>query len=186
MKKLFVCKVCGYIVEKEEPPGVCPACGFEGKIFEEYESPLSKKRRKTLDLHIHPVMVHLPVAFVASLALISLIRVIGVLPNQIELVGMLKVIVAVLPLVAIFAAMAGIFDAKIRFKRIDTPHLKKKLVLASFLILISISLFVSQYLLDLNPSTHKILVFVLSVLMLCFALILGLIGGRLRDSKVRG
>ena len=186
MKKLFICKVCGYIAEKNDPPGVCPACGFKGKIFEEYESPISKKRRKILDLHIHPVMVHLPIAFVVGLVLISLLRMIGVIHDQSELAGMLRVIVVVLPFVAISAAMAGIFDAKLRFKRIDTPHLKIKLVLAFFLILISISLFVIQFLLNLNHSTYKIVVLIHSVVLFGFALMLGLIGGRLRDSKVRG
>ena len=48
MKKLYRCRVCGYILERANPPDVCPACGVKGKIFEEYDSPVSQKRRKLL------------------------------------------------------------------------------------------------------------------------------------------
>lgn len=186
MKKLYRCKVCSYILERTDPPGICPACGVRGKIFEEFESPVSKKRRKMLDLHVHPVMVHLPNAFAASMFLISFLRILGIVKEQSVFMGMLKAIVMVLPFSAILAAMAGIFDGKLRFKRIDTPHLKKKLVLAGFFIVISASLFLIQYFLDLEPSTYNIVVLVFSAVLLGVAMTLGLIGGRLIESKVRG
>jgi rubredoxin/O-antigen/teichoic acid export membrane protein len=186
MKKLYRCRVCGYILERKEAPDVCPACGARGKIFEEYESPISQKRRKMLDLHVHQIMVNLPVAFVASLALISFLRVVGVVQEQSVFVGMLKAIVFFLPFSAILATAAGIFDGKLRFKRIDTPHLKKKLVLAGLFFLISASLFVIHYFLGLNPSTYYIVVLAYSAVLLSIAGALGLIGGRLIESKVRG
>jgi rubredoxin/uncharacterized membrane protein len=186
MKKLYRCRVCGYILERTDPPGICPACGVKGKIFEEYESPISKKRRKMLGLHAHPVIVHLPNAFVACMFLISFLLVSGVVKEQTVFMGMLRAIVLILPFSAIFAAIAGIFDGKLRFKRIDTPHLKKKLVLAGFFILISASLFLIQYFLDLAPSTYNIIVLIYGVVLLGIVLTLGLIGGRLLDSKVRG
>lgn len=186
MKKLYRCKVCGYILEREDPPGLCPACGFKGKIFEEYESPVSKKRRILLDLHVHPVMVHLPNAFAASMSAISFLLVLGVIKEQSLFMGMLRAMVLLLPFSAILAAMAGIFDGKLRFKRIDTPHLKRKLGLAGLFILISASLFVIQVFPDLAPSTYNIVVLVCSVVLLGVALTLGLIGGRLIESKVRG
>jgi rubrerythrin len=34
MKK-FVCTVCGYIHEGDEPPEVCPLCGAGADMFEE-------------------------------------------------------------------------------------------------------------------------------------------------------
>ena len=34
MKK-YVCRVCGYVYEGEEPPEVCPLCGVGPEDFEE-------------------------------------------------------------------------------------------------------------------------------------------------------
>jgi len=186
MKKLYRCRVCGYILERTDPPDICPACGVKGKIFEEYESPVSNKRRKMLDLHVHPVMVHLPNAFVACMFLISFFRIIGVVKEQSVFMGMLRAMVLLLPFSAIFAAMAGIFDGKLRFKRIDTPHLKKKLALAGLFMLISDSLFVIQVFMDLDPSTYNIVVLAHSAVLLGVAMTLGLIGDRLIESRVRG
>lgn len=186
MKKIFRCRVCGYILERTDPPGICPACGVKGKIFEEYKSPISKKRRILLELNIHSVMVHLPIAFVSSMFLISVLRIIGFINDLSVFMGMLRAIVLILPFVAIFAMIAGMFDGKLRFKRLDTPHLKKKLVLACFFILVSISLFVIQYFLDLHQLTYNIVVLIYSIALLGIATPLGLIGGRLLDSKIRG
>ena len=186
MKKLYRCRVCGYILERANPPDVCPACGVKGKIFEEYDSPVSQKRRKLLDLHVHPVMVHLPNAFAACMSAVSFLLILGVLKEPSVFVGMLRAMVLLLPFSAIFAAAAGIFDGKLRFKRIGTPHLKKKLMLAGLFVLISASLFVIQVFLDLDPSTYNVVVLVGSAVILGVALTLGLIGNKLVDSKVRG
>jgi rubredoxin len=186
MKKLYRCKVCGYVLEGTEPPGICPACGVKGKIFEEYESPVSEKRRKMLDLHVHPVAVHLPNAFSACMAAISFFRIVGVIQDRSVFMGMLRAMVLILPFSAVFAAAAGIFDGKLRFKRVSTPHLKKKLVLASLFFFLSASLFVIQVFLTLEPSTYNIVVLVCSGILLGIAMTLGLIGNKLVDSKVRG
>lgn len=186
MKKIFRCRVCGYILERTDPPGICPACGVKGKIFEEYEPPISKKRRKLLDLNMHPIMVHLPVAFIASLFLINLSRIIGIVRGESEFLHMSRAIVMVLPFLAISAAISGIIDGKLRFKRINTPHLKKKLVLAGFLILLSVSLFIIQYFIDLDQPTYNSVVLIYSIVLLGVATPLGLIGGRLLNSRVRG
>jgi len=186
MKKMYKCRVCGYIVERVDPPDVCPACGVKGKIFEEYESPISKKRRRILELHMHPAMVHFPVAFITSMFVLSALRIVGIVEEQSIFIGMLRAIVSILPFVAVFATVAGMYDGKLRFKRINTPHLKKKLVLAGLFIFISALLFIIQYFLDLDRSTFNIIVLICSISLLSVALPLGLIGGKLLDSKVRG
>lgn len=186
MKKLYRCKVCGYVLKAKEAPGICPACGFKGKIFEEFESPVSEKRRKILDLHVHPVMVNLPVAFVVSMSLISFLGVIGIIKESSVFAGMLKAMVLILPFSVVFATTAGIYDGKLRFKRVDTPHLRKKLLLAGLFFLISGSLFAIHVLLDLTLETYNVVVLVYSAVLLGLAMVLGLIGGRLIESKVRG
>jgi uncharacterized membrane protein/rubredoxin len=186
MKKIYRCRVCGYLTTKEDPPEVCPACGVKGKIFEEFDSPISKKRRRMLDLHIHPASVHFPIAFVTSMVLLSFLRVVGVFGEHSVFSGMLRAIVFILPFAAIFATTAGMYDGRLRFKKINTPHLKRKLVLAGLFIFVSASLFVIQYVLDLNSSTLNLIVLIFSIVLLGLAAPLGLIGGKLLDAKVRG
>lgn len=36
MKK-WICSICGYIHEGDEPPDVCPVCGASKSDFEEYK-----------------------------------------------------------------------------------------------------------------------------------------------------
>lgn len=31
----YVCKVCGYVYEGDEPPATCPACGVPASMFQE-------------------------------------------------------------------------------------------------------------------------------------------------------
>jgi len=35
--KTWVCLICGYIHEGEEPPEICPSCGAISEDFEEYD-----------------------------------------------------------------------------------------------------------------------------------------------------
>ena len=128
MKKLFRCKVCGYIAESQKLPDVCPACGFKGKIFEEFESPISATRRMIMKLHIHPVMVHFPLAFVLSLFMINLVVLIDIIRLPSTFLAMAEAIIWLLPFAAVLATISGMYDGKLRFRRIDTPLLKKKMM----------------------------------------------------------
>ena len=186
MKKLYRCRVCGYIAESEEPLEICPACGFKGKIFEEYESHVSATRRMIMKLHIHPVMVHFPLAFVLSLFLISLVDLIDIIRLPLTLSGMAEAIVWLLPFAAVLATLSGLYDGRLRFKRINTPLLKKKIFLSSVFILLSISLIVLQSSLELNPESNTILILIYSIILSGIGTWLGLIGSNLIEAKVRG
>ena len=37
MKEYLKCKACGFIMNKEGAPDLCPACGIPSKIFEDYK-----------------------------------------------------------------------------------------------------------------------------------------------------
>jgi len=186
MKKLYRCKVCGYIAESEDPPEVCPACGFKGKIFEEYESPISSKRRMIMKLHIHPVMTHFPLAFVLSLFLINLFDLINIIRLPSTLTAMAEAIVWLLPFAAVLAVLSGMYDGRLRLKRINTPLLKKKIILSSLFILLSISLIVLQSSLNLDQGSYGLMILVYSAALSGIGMWLGLIGGRLIEAKVRG
>ncbi|MCK7505218.1 MAG: hypothetical protein MZV70_14775 [Desulfobacterales bacterium] len=74
MANLMRCKACGFVTDQGNIKDVCPACGVPAKMFEPYTNPVSLKRRKILDLHTHPVLVHFPQAFALTLVSPVLLR----------------------------------------------------------------------------------------------------------------
>lgn len=186
MSKIFRCRVCGFLSEKDNPPEVCPACGMKGKIFEEYDSPISEKRRKALELHAHQAIIHFPLALVFGIFSISFLLMIDAFDQQSVFKVMLRLMILILPFTAVISVVTGMYDGKLRFKRINTPYLKKKLVLSSFFIVISISLLIIQYSLDLYHSSYIPIVLICSIVLSGIGVILGFIGGKLLESKVRG
>jgi rubredoxin/uncharacterized membrane protein YqaE (UPF0057 family) len=148
MSALVKCKACGYIMEEAKLGTVCPACGVPAKQFEAFDDRLSEKRRKILSLHLHPVIVHLPQGFAAFLVLLAvLLALLGAGSLRESVLAATRVMSVVLPLGVLLAFGAGLFDGKIRFKRVTTPILVKKMFAgASFFILstaaASIALFV--------------------------------------------
>ena len=61
-KTLLVCKACGYKIKSRNLKNVCPACGVDKKFFEPLNDNISPLRRKILELHLHPIVVHFSVA----------------------------------------------------------------------------------------------------------------------------
>jgi len=173
-------------MKSTEAPALCPACGIGGKIFEEFESPVSAERRRRLDLHLHPVAVHFPAAFATSMFLLSVLRTAGLIEEHTVFTGMSDALVWILPFAAVSAALAGMYDGRLRFKRLGTPHLKKKLVLALCFVLVSFSLLIIQSFVDSARPAHGIIVLLASAVLLGIAFPLGLIGGKLLEAKVRG
>lgn len=186
MKKLYKCKVCGFVAKRTTLPELCPACGFKGKIFEEYEPTVSEKRRKALEQHAHPALVHFPIAVITFIFFINLFIMVKVIEWHSVFAASLKAMVWLLPFVALIGMLSGLYDGKLRFKKINTPLLKKKLLLSILLVVVSTSLFVLQYVLELDQTSFSLLILAHSLVLLGLVTILGLIGGTLLDSKVRG
>ena len=186
MNKFFKCKVCGFVTKGITLPELCPACGFKGKIFEDFKPTVSEKRRKAMELHTHSAVVHFPIAVIVYIFLINLfILVRGIAWHSVFAVSM-KAMVWLLPFVVIAGMVSGLYDGNLRFKKINTPLLKKKLLLSTLLIIISTALFVLQSILELSQSSYSLLVFFFSAALLAIVTILGLIGGTLLNSKIRG
>lgn len=186
MNKLYKCKVCGFVTKRKALPELCPACGFKGKIFEEFEPTISAKRRKALGLHAHSAIVHFPIAVVTYIFAVNFFILVKIIPWHSEFGASLKAMVWLLPFVALFGVLSGLYDGKMRFKKINTPLLKKKIVLSGFLLVISTSLFVLQIVLELNQLSYNLLILVSGTVLMGIVTVLGLIGGTLLDSKVRG
>ena len=138
MKKYIKCKVCGFIMEEKDDNAVCPACGVPHTAFVEYKYTISEKRRALLSLHIHPITVHFPEAIsIMSVALLALAFITsGTLSAN--LITTMKVLLFLLPFSVVVAIYSGIYDARLRFKKLSPPHLKIKIYLGIALLVSSI------------------------------------------------
>jgi hypothetical protein len=140
MDTLVRCKTCGYVMEAGKVGEKCPACGVSAKQFEPYDDKLSDRRRLLMSLDIHPVVVHLPQAFAASLVVLAaLLSVLADGPFRLELLDAARVLGAVLPFSVAAAFAAGLFDGKLRFRRVITPVLIRKMIVGGFFFLASLA-----------------------------------------------
>ncbi|HET7838544.1 MAG TPA: hypothetical protein VFL04_02205 [Rectinemataceae bacterium] len=131
MRQLVRCKACGYIMEADKLSDRCPACGVPAKQFEPYDERISDKRRLVLDLHIHPIVVHLPQAFAAFLVPLAAALVMALGDFRALVLDTTRVLTVVLPFSVLAAFAAGLIDGKTRFRRVTTPVLVKKIIIAS-------------------------------------------------------
>jgi ribosomal protein L37E len=183
---LVRCKACGFITDRKNVKDVCPACGVPAKMFEPYTHPVSLKRRRLLDLHTHPVGVHFPQAFALTLLFLSLLAYFvpkAILP---ALGTTMQVLSILLPFSVVGAIATGLLDGKLRFRKVTTPLLRKKIFLSLIFFAIAVLLAVlaisGQHLIFPSQLLYTALAAVIS---LC-GVLLGLIGGKLLDAKFPG
>ncbi|MHA2357294.1 MAG: rubredoxin-like domain-containing protein [Candidatus Heimdallarchaeaceae archaeon] len=178
MVQFVRCKVCGYIIAESKVKDVCPACGVPKKAFEPYESKVSEKRMKILDLNIHPMLVHFPQGFVPAILLLTILTAAFNDPYHGYFLVTLQIFGIALPFVIVAAMGAGMLDGVIRYKSFTTPMLKQKLMLGGTALILSILLTISVFLIDAT-SLEILWSIVLSLLLLGCSILLGLIGGKL-------
>ena len=109
-------------------------------MFEPYTDPVSEKRRMILGLHIHPIMVHFPQAFAITLFLLAALSYFAPLAIKEALFDSIQVISFLLPFFVVLSLLTGLFDGKIRFRKVTTPFLKKKIIIGPLFLIISIAL----------------------------------------------
>jgi hypothetical protein len=130
-KRYLRCKACGFVIEEGKLGDCCPACGVKRVAFIPDTERLSDKRRAALEAHIHPIVVHIPQAFSFSALVLS----IGILFIPGSLLNhawySLQVLTLFLPISGIAAFVSGLYDGKVRFKKLGTPYLKQKMVLGA-------------------------------------------------------
>ena len=155
-------------------------------MFEPYTHPVSENRRRILDLHTHPVLVHFPQAFALTLLLLSFCAFFAPVTIRGALSSTMQVLSFLLPFFAVMAIATGLMDGKIRFRKVTTPLLKQKIILSLLFLAISIALAIlalsEQH---LTSPIHFIYILLTLILSLCGAF-LGLIGGKLLDAKFPG
>jgi O-antigen/teichoic acid export membrane protein len=96
-----------------------------------------------------------------------------------------KILSVFLPLSVLVSIISGIIHGKNRFKRITTPILKKKIVVAIFFLVFSIGVLLILNVSNLQQSWRLILL-VLTGCCALSSLLLGYNGGRLSGKEVPG
>ncbi len=183
MVKLMRCRACGYIIEANKLRDFCPACGAERSVFEEYNSEISEERRKKLNRHLHPSLVHFPEAFSIGIIILIIIALLtGGEPSN-EFFITAKILIWFLPFTAIGAMLSGIYDGKLRFKKVTTPALKKKMILADIFIAFSIIMLILMIPYQ-GQIIRLIIILIFAVGCLLCGALLGVIGGTLVSSKL--
>lgn len=139
MKQYVRCKACGYIMEADKVGKLCPACGVPAKAFEPYEEKISEKRKRVLDLHIHPIVVHLAQGLAPLIVLFAIVlAILGEGALKTTLVQATRVLAAFLPLSVILAFAAGLIDGNLRFHKVTTPLLVKKMIFGALFFVLSL------------------------------------------------
>lgn len=183
MPKLLRCKACGFIIREDKLGTKCPACGAPRAAFEPYEEKIDPKRKKILDMHLHPVIVHFPQAFSVLILFLTGIGLIFPSFLRTQFLCTIHILAILLPIVVLPTISSGILDGKTRFKKVSTPYLKKKIIFGTiFLVLSTILAFISVFL--TNEELFLIYTLILSLGCVLCGLILGLIGGSLLESKL--
>ena len=186
MTNLIRCKACGYVTKEGKIKDVCPACGVPAKMFEPYTDPVSEKRRMILGLHIHPIMVHFPQAFSITLFLLMVLSYFTPVKIKWMLFDAILVISFLLPYFVILAIITGLLDGKVRFRKVTTPFLKKKIILGVLLLIISIALAFVAFSGGFPASPLREYFTLLTIIAVACSAGLGLIGGHLMEAKFPG
>jgi len=137
MKEFVICKSCGFVMEKDSLKEVCPACGVPARLFEPYNDRLSFSRRLLLKLDIHPILVHFPQAFTGFILLLVVVLFLVHGPLHGLCAATLRVVGALLPVTVLLAFAAGLLDGKIRFRKVTTPLLIRKMIFGGLFFLLS-------------------------------------------------
>ena len=140
MKELVRCKACGYVMEKSALGEVCPACGVKAQMFEPFEEKVTGLRHLLLELDIHPITVHLPETLAALLLLFTLVF--PLIPANLQaqfLWPTAQILSWLFPLSVAAGFVTGLWDAKVRYRKVTTPILVRKIGLGVLLFLTSIA-----------------------------------------------
>lgn len=139
--KYEICRVCGY-VRPVGKGGRCPACGVRDTAFVLFQHKASLNRRLYLKLDVHPVAVHFTITYTAVSALLFFILLFVDELLGVPIQGILDLQITFLPLLIVSGGITGLIDGKIRFRKIKTPYLFRKIVLGCCLLATSVILLI--------------------------------------------
>ena len=187
MKKLVRCKACGYIMLESKLKDKCPACGVPSQMFEPYTDPMSERRRRILDLDLHPIAVHFPISFAVAVLVFTIASIFFGGPVQGFLISTTKLLTVFLPLVVALAFVVGVIDGRLRFRKLNHSQiLKKKILYASLFLIVSLGLTLSLWLGGLGTVLLNSIAIVLSAASVGFAVVLSLLGTQILNAAFPG
>lgn len=185
MPELMRCKPCGYISRKDALRRVCPACGAPLTAFEPYEDQISATRRSILNLDLHPILVHTPQTFATFLPGLVLFTLLFPTFHSAELLAIVYFAALILPVSAIGAILSGLLDGKVKFKRLNTQLLVRKIVLGASLLIVSMANAAVIVIYGFQHDTRLVILFLGAAAFVC-AVLLGLTGKKLILPVLRG
>jgi len=177
-----ICRLCGYIRKTNEDGKVCPACGAPSTSFVPYLQKVSDSRLKLLNLDIHPVVVHFTVSYTVTTTILYVLSFLSPVKFGIDLQNpaILDFFVFFFPVFVLAGGLTGIVDGKVRFRKLKTPFLKIKMILATSLVLVSILIFFIHFASEGGTKTdYSILEFLLLISGVILVSLLGWFGSKL-------
>ncbi len=179
------CKACGYVIDEKKLGDVCPACGVPRTAFEPWTDDVSARRRTILNLNLHPISLHFPQAFSAMIPVFILADLLFPLPFGLEASQAARLLSVLVFPAALAAFSAGLIDGNIRFKRVGTPALIRKIIIGSVFLAASFALCLIAL---MNEALEPVRWHVFTLALLCIGLQVALaqIGKRLMCVYLRG
>ncbi|MCK9291778.1 MAG: hypothetical protein WCR58_01620 [Bacteroidales bacterium] len=174
MKELVRCRPCGYVMEADKLGDVCPACGMSRKVFEPYREKVALNRLRLLNLDLHPIAIHLSQTLVITIPVFIIISYMFVGFHPELIINILQAAVFLFPFTLVLAMITGMIDGFTRFKTLNTPLLKIKILFSIIILILSVAMMV------VGPKEgYGLWTFVLSVASLVAGIQLGLWGKKL-------
>ena len=133
----IICRVCGYIEEAKYRDQPCPTCGFPPTVWMDYKPRrINPTREKLLDLHLHPIAVHFPIAATAASFLVPIIAL--VIPSIADvLFSAITLVAMILPLLVIIGGISGYIGSILRYKTGKSKIPKAKIYLTIIYFILS-------------------------------------------------
>ncbi len=180
------CSVCGYVMGSDYEGEACPVCGALRAAFESYTDRVSPKRRKFLSLHLHSIVVHFPQAFSVFMLFSAVMFFVLKGRLQGDFYATLKVLSIFLPFSVLAGIVSGIMDGRVRFKRLSTIILKRKIMAAVFFLVCSTGVFVVMNCMELSGWWWQLVLIGLNGFCALSSIFLGHNGGRLVGMETPG
>ncbi len=180
-EELVRCRPCGYVMKESELGDVCPACGLPRNVFEPYREKVSSNRLFILGLDIHPIAIHLSQTFVALTPALIIFH--YFFPNFQEIIvhSVIYFSIFMLPISLLVSTVSGVVDGITRFKTLQTPMLKSKIIYSLLILILSIIQLITS-----TSNVYHWYTLLLGMAIFGCAVKLGLLGKRLLDVILPG
>jgi len=133
------------------------------------------------------MVVHFPQAFATFIFALSITPLIFKGYLQTLFLSSIKVLSLVLPLAVAASFLAGYLDGRTRFKKVQrSPILKKKIVFAAILVIVSLALALLTWLKALSLPGTQAAVLALALVAFVCSLVLGVLGQKILGSAMPG